>query len=539
MQSPTRLSSMLNSKIRSSTPGPATVDPKQLARVLQGVSQQIAKWARGHQVRWLADQSKYKAGVWCRQSGKTRIIALEVVILALSRRLAPDHMQTLVSSSENKAVELLERVRHWTDAIDYVARNAAGFSIYASEPTRHEIKLNPWGYIKSYASNAETLAGNTGDVFLDEVSKIANDEKVYGAVQAMPGSQAEYKFRMTGTPYGPKGIFYDVVHQRGVNASGIWSVHKNDIHQVIRDGDPRVAEQERLSCSSSLWDQDYLLVFDGGDDVPFPPELLKTCRANYERWGKLPTNRPRGMRIALGVDPGETGDKTALVWVAEYPSGKYRIYNVERRHKMPLPEVEAWVRDIIERDGIEKCIIDATGIGAQMAQSLRMTFPHIVTGMKYSSQKKHKMVTGAQAIAQRGFLGMCDDDLLEDFGEIRQRYLDLSKKIQYYSERNERGHSDSAWAALQALYGIIGGMNVQFAVFSDNPMENFGVGGNCGPNCEESKLITFDDGQQVEMMQGGMRIKAPTPAELGFVTYKESDLRAMEDNWKRNMGLLR
>lgn len=539
--------SLLRTRHRLSKPGLHKLDDQQLAALGEAIQGIIEAWARPYQINWLADDSPRKLGLWCRQSGKGRTLTLEVPILSMTRQLAPDHVQTLVSSSGPKSMELLERVRHWTDAIDTTMRNMAGVSIYAAEPTKHEIRLNPMGHIISYASNAATLAGNTGDVWVDEFSKIPRDDKVYEAVAAIPTTRDGYVFRVTGTPWGDEGVFYDLVHGCGVAEVAAksddpkmrWSIHRIDLPTAIKYGDTRNYEMVRSGYDPKMFAQDYLLEFQGGNESVFNRKLLMECRALFDRqkdpWAGR-QDRNRDWRVCVGVDPGESGDRTAFVWIMEFPQDRYRVFKVERYNSkdLPLPQVEAMIKAILDSGRADKVEIDSTGIGAQMSQSLRMQYPSRVHGIKYTADRKSKMVQGFLEKATRGWISICDDaDFLDDMRSIRMRYLPISKVLQYYSPRNEDGHADAAWACLQAFAGLAMGYETRTAVITDDPSVAAGIRSQGGAPASMRPGSSF-----LTPMPGRERDRAPTVADLGGLSITEEVFRTLSDEQKRLLGIL-
>ena len=111
--------------------------------ILATMTTLILRWLRPYQIAWLRDTSRLKVGVMSRQTGKTEVIVLEAVLVALQPPKTPEQVVLLVSSSDNQARELLRKATRWTDLLDAAMKKTLGgaASIYAIEPTSECITL--------------------------------------------------------------------------------------------------------------------------------------------------------------------------------------------------------------------------------------------------------------------------------------------------------------------------------------------------------------------------------------------------------------
>ena len=69
-----------------------------------------------YQQRWLADESRFKIGMWSRQTGKSFGTAAEAVNDALRREGV--HWVVL-SAGERQALEWMQKARKWAEAIKF------------------------------------------------------------------------------------------------------------------------------------------------------------------------------------------------------------------------------------------------------------------------------------------------------------------------------------------------------------------------------------------------------------------------------------
>ena len=67
-----------------------------------------------YQMRWVEDASRFKIGMWSRQTGKSFATACEAVLDCQSR---PGQLWVCLSAGERQAFEWLRKARQWSDAV--------------------------------------------------------------------------------------------------------------------------------------------------------------------------------------------------------------------------------------------------------------------------------------------------------------------------------------------------------------------------------------------------------------------------------------
>jgi phage FluMu gp28-like protein len=143
---------------------------------------------------------------------------------------------------------------------------------------------------------------------IDEVAFIARSMEVYGAADAVIGSNKRYRMILTSTPLVEDGLFYWACTE----AEG-WSRHVTNIHDAVADGLPR--DIEDLRRNSLAWEREYLCMWGQGGLYFNKDFLLNAFRET------VPTP-PQGVApygITLGVDLAKIQDNTEIVAVLRSP----------------------------------------------------------------------------------------------------------------------------------------------------------------------------------------------------------------------------
>src|SRR4051812_9907351 len=76
-----------------------------------------------YQLHWLNDPEPFKIGLWARQTGKDFTCAAEAVLDCVT------HEKThwlIIACGERQALESLEKVKHWVEAMHVVSESGSG-----------------------------------------------------------------------------------------------------------------------------------------------------------------------------------------------------------------------------------------------------------------------------------------------------------------------------------------------------------------------------------------------------------------------------
>lgn len=437
-------------------PKPQPIDPVAARKATALFASTIASQLYPYQLRYIQDRNLRKYALWSRQVGKSRTAALDSSLTPWEKAGIDEVM---VSASDTRARELLRKARWWGDLFDAAMRQVCGQSVYLREPSQSEIVWFNESRTLSHPSNPRTAAGYTGNVTLDEASKLLDDEEMWTALQPVTSSGA-YIFRMTGTPWGARGVFWRVCTAQIPGFSG----HLVTIHDAVRQGCPRDIARIRSECDALMFAQEYECKFVARLAQAFGPDLLRAC-AQLD----LPTPPPVGARdaagqparYALGIDVGRTNDRTDVIWACEYPEGYFQVPRVASLRNAAFQDQYQFIEPIVANPGVETVKIDQNGIGRQLAEDLHRAHPGKVQGVTITAPRKAAMVSLALARMEAGRVKLdSDPELLGDLGAIERKVLP-SGAITYDAPRTKAGedgggggHADAAWGFMLALSAL-------------------------------------------------------------------------------------
>ena len=112
---------------------------------------------------------------------------------------------------------------------------------------------------------------------------------------------------------------------------------------------------------------------------------------------------------------------------------------------------EEYISKLIHTLNPVKVCIDATGIGANLAENLHRKFAQ-VKEVKFTNDTKNEMFTMTRASMGNGELLIPNDNsLIEDMHKIR-RLVSPSGNLSFNASRDDKGHADDATAVALSVY---------------------------------------------------------------------------------------
>ena len=215
-----------------------------------------------YQKRWIEDRSRFRIGMFARQTGKTFTTTLDIVddcfrAWMQSRRVT----WVILSRGERQAREAMREAMR-----EGVRRHAQAYGMALDEISRDfraedgttykdlEITLPGGSRVIGLPANPDTARGYSANVFLDEFAWHAKSREIWGAL--FPVISAGHRITITSTPNGKGNKFHDLM----TGADGVWSRHRVDIYQAVADGLPRdVGELHDGLGDDDLWRQEFEL----------------------------------------------------------------------------------------------------------------------------------------------------------------------------------------------------------------------------------------------------------------------------------------
>ena len=400
-----------------------------------------------YQVRWLEDDSRFKIGMFARQTGKTFTTTLEVALEAVECEMTNRRTRwVILSRGERQAREAMEEgvklhLRAMGAAFDELESD---FRLSDRTTVKAlEVLTRSGSRITALPANPDTARGFSSNVFLDEFAFHRDSRKIWQAlfpVISKPG----LKLRVVSTPNGKGNKFYDLM----TGKNDTWSRHTVDIYKAVADGLPRDIEELRAGCDDQdTWAQEYELQWLDEASAWLSWELINAAEDDKAGVPDLYAGGP----CFVGVDIGRRRDLFVL-WVVEKVGDVLWTRELAERRGATFAEQDAILDDVFARYNVIRCCMDQTGMGEKPVEDAqRRHGTSRVEGVLFTATNKLTLATvGKQAFEDRRIrTPMGRQPLRTDLHKL-QKVSGPTGTPRFVADSNANGHADRAWACFLA-----------------------------------------------------------------------------------------
>lgn len=402
-----------------------------------------------YQRRWLANRSRFKVGMFARQTGKTFTTTLEIVDDCLDAEAAGRRSRwVILSRGERQAREAMEEgvKRHLKayemgfEALDSDWKGESGASYKALE-----VVLPGGSRITALPANPDTARGFSANVFLDEFAFHKDSRAIWTAlfpVISKPG----LKLRVVSTPNGKANKFYEIV----TDEDPIWYRQTCDIYEAVRDGLPRDTDQLRRALhDEDAWAQEFELKWLDAASAWLDYELI----AAVESAEAGDPTRYAGGPCFVGNDIARRGDLW-VAWVLEQVGDVLWTREIRTLRRAKFAEQDAVMDELFARYRVVRLAMDQTGMGEKPVEDAKRRYgEHRVDGVLFTGPNKHLLATiGKSAFEDRKIrIPIGDPELRADLHKLKQ-VLSPTGAPRFVAESDGAGHADRAWACFLAAY---------------------------------------------------------------------------------------
>lgn len=331
-----------------------------------------------YQRAWVDDDSRFKAGVWSRQTGKDFSSAAEI---ARSMMNTPRTTWMIAAPSERQSLESLAKVREWIEAFELaiefegIERDDDGALMRSAE-----IVVGNKSRAIAVPGRPDTVRGFSANLLLTEFAFFDDPNATWRAVLPSitnPLRGGEKKVRLISTPNGKSGRgkrFYEIVRDNLLEPKPErkqkWGVHKVTIHDAVRLGLPIDVDELREGLDDAEgFAQEYECEFIDSSTVLLPYDIISLAESieaseviNVEWW-----KAARQRNVVLGIDFGRSNDPT-VCWAMEKVGDVWMTREVLVLRDMSAPDQEAALRLRIQ--GARRVCYDYTGPGIGLGDYL-------------------------------------------------------------------------------------------------------------------------------------------------------------------------
>jgi phage FluMu gp28-like protein len=391
-----------------------------------------------YQRRYLADSSRFKGGLWSRQTGKTFTTTLEAVLDVLdAESQGRTSRWTILSVSRDRALDAMDSgVKLHLRAI------GAAFEAldvpFAADELAHMVRIGTRGsYIRAVASKPSTARGMSDNLILDEFAHHQDNRAIWTALLPVV-SRPDLKLRVISTPNGRGDKFYEIM----TAPDSIFSRHVVTIYDAVADGLPRNVEELRRAMADPVaWAQEFECQFVDEATAWLTYDLIDGCE------DPAAPGEYQGGPCYVGMDFAARGDLTVIAVLEE-------VGDVLWLRELVTLRATSFAQQLAELDRIMReyrvirAALDQTGMGEMPVQEAqRRHGQYRVEGVLFSPARKLDMATALKERMEdkRLRLPVGDQPLRADLHSV-QRVAGPNGAPRLVAERTEAGHADRFWA---------------------------------------------------------------------------------------------
>jgi len=391
-----------------------------------------------YQRAFVLDPARFKIWLSSRQIGKSFGTAFEA---ATDCAKHPGAEWLVMSAGQRQADEWMLKASRLSRA---VALEMAGTDeAVRVEVSASEIRFSNGARILSVPANPDTARGYSANLVLDEFAIHEQDREIWAAVFPTVTNElsGQKKIRVVSTPKGRGNKFAELWEEGGPQ----WSRHKVTLDDAIAAGlrVDKAALREGVA-DEDIWRQEYFCEFLANDTTYFPLDLIRACERIPAP--EAPPDAPR----FLGVDIGRAHDLTAIAELAAVGE-ELRLVDLETIERAPFAEQRELLWSRLSRPSVRGVAIDATGIGAQLAEETRAKFGSRVEPVQFTNAVKNGLFQSLHRAMEESRLVLpADRELREDINAMHRK-ISTGGNIQFTAPRRPDGHSDRACALALAV----------------------------------------------------------------------------------------
>lgn len=387
-----------------------------------------------YQLEWILDASRLAMYLKARQIGISHATAGAVVLWGA----ALGETTTVISLGQREANEVLDKAHRHAQALVALGSNWARCTRKGDE-----INFGNGGRIIAVPSSSGGRSFS-GNVFIDEYAYLGTKAAMVWDGAAAVTARG-YRLRVVSTPNGIGNAFHNL--WTNPEACKGWNQYTCTLQRAIAEGCDISADDmwKIANGDPRLFAQLFECSFLDGTQQYIPTELIHAAISDADdAWAE-------GVAFA-GFDVGITNDLSCIVVLTQTENARVTVRSIWTGKRTDWQEQQRIVGETIQKWGVRRLCVDATGLGHGMAQALQQRFGRQrIEPVVFTQQSKEKLATDLyQAFADSMIIIPRDEALMKDISAIR-RIVTAAGAIRYDAAHTAEGHADRAWALALAI----------------------------------------------------------------------------------------
>ncbi|WP_374653108.1 terminase large subunit domain-containing protein [Dongia sp.] len=407
-----------------------------------------------YQRKWIQDKSRFKIGMFARQTGKTFTTTQEIVDDCFEAWSEGRRARwVILSRGERQAKEAMDtgiklHAKAYQAAANFVIENETEYDWRPDDKPdvsykALEITLAGGSRITALPANPDTARGFSANVFLDEFAFHKDSREIWKAL--FPVISAGWKIRVTSTPNGKGNKFYELMTAR----DSIWSRHTVDIYQAVADGLPRDIEALKAGINDDeAWAQEFLLEWADEATSWLTYDLITACEDEN-------AGRPdlyQGGQVFIGNDIARRNNLW-VAWVLELVGDVLWTREIEAKRNISFAEQDLIMDGLAHKYRMMRLAMDQGGMGEKPVEDAKLRYGELrVDGVLLQGATRLNIATvGKQKFEDRKIrIPMGDTSLRADLHKVR-KVVGETGGIRLVADDDAEGHADRFWAGMLAM----------------------------------------------------------------------------------------
>ncbi len=396
-------------------------------------------------------KSQFVAARWCRQSGKSHMIAALLLHYALKNEAS---YVAVVGPSWRQTKLIIRRINA------FLSRLPKG--LY-QKPQRTIVRLSNGSIIEAFPNNPETIRGPTLNiVYCDEMNFIANDEEMYDAI-LFTLSTTNGKFVCSSTPWTTDSIFYKIFNDEAYKDFRRSHVSWRDAVEPNGPLKKGILKKIRRQFQGDPWRWRREMEAEWAEDenVWLPQALITSCIDHTLEYFDF-VDQAKG-EFFVGVDLGKWRDYSVVAVVLRDKEQLKLVHLKRFALRTAYASVIGYVKTLCDRwKYVRKVSADMTGVGDYIVEDMENAGIRQVEGVKFTfptkealaTNLKQRMIDGVFKVPYVPVRSTRDVDLM---AELNVERFELRKTGGIAFSHPEGTHDDVFWAIALALHSARGG----------------------------------------------------------------------------------
>lgn len=412
-----------------------------------------------YQQAWLHDDSRFKIGMFARQTGKTFTTCGEIVDDCIQAEIRGSKVRwVILSRGERQAKEAIdEAIKPFCKAFYIIyggLLKGRGDPVYYEDEFRtadavyktQEVIFPGGSRITALPANPDTARGYSANVFLDEFAFHKDSRAIWKAlfpVISKPG----LKLRITSTPNGKDNKFYELWTSKDT----VWSKHEVDIYTAVNQGLDRDIDMLKSALDDDDgWQQEYELKFLDEGSAWLTYDIITSCEDENAGRPELYTGGP----CYFGNDIGARRDLW-VTWVLEEVGDVLWTREISELSKAKFAEHDLEIARLAQFYDMKKLAMDQTGMGEKPVEDMQAEYgDNVVEGVIFSSSRRLSIATaGKQKFEDRKLRIPAGNSILRADLHKLKKVSGITGAPRLVADRDETGHADRTWACFLAVAG--------------------------------------------------------------------------------------